>query len=286
MTKTDDPCELLELDGVQGPILFNIAPAHFAWRHGDEWLEEIDQGYSRIVDRMLPYLERQAACRLRREWSKLSNKDYPSLSEGYQRSDYEQWRDWWLNEVSRYCSTCNTATKGNTSLSAVGQAAVNIFIIASRLRLAIEQKQVEKASALGMMLVAESLLGGYALKYSAAMTEATAMRGSRRAAVENGFGKGNRGLLMAEIYTVAEAKHIWEGDSTLRIGEVAEGVIAGLKLNREILSKNFDASDNPTANFDMPGVQTVKEWIKKAARQGKLVMPDGAQSRGRPRKNK
>ena len=133
-----------------------------------------------------------------------------------------------------------------------------------------------KASALGMTLFAESLLGGYALKHSAAMEAVSAMRNSRRVAFENGAGKANDDLARAKLYTEFEAKCIWERDGTLRIGEVAKGVINGLKLSEKVFSDNFDIPDEPT----------IKKWIREAGKEGGLEIPNDAQRPGRPPRKK
>lgn len=271
MGKIDNSDEYVGPDAFLGPVPFDIEPADFAWQPGGEWLKELDQGHSMVVDRIIPSLEREAALRLRREWSRGSRKNYPSLSDGY-----EQWRDWWLKEVSQYRAAGNATLDGSTSLSAVGEAAVNIFVVASHLRFAIAQKQAEKASALGMTLFAESLLGGYALKHSAAMEAVSAMRNSRRVAFENGAGKANYDLARAKLYTEFEAKCIWERDGTLRIGEVAKGVINGLKLSEKVFSDNFDIPDEPT----------IKKWIREAGKEGGLEIPNDAQRPGRPPRKK
>ncbi|MGA3845167.1 hypothetical protein ACI2S9_16675 [Ralstonia nicotianae] len=271
MEKIDNSNEYEGPDAFPGPIPFDVEPTDFAWQRGAEWLKELDQGYSMVVDSIIPYLERQAALRLCREWSRGNRKDYPNLSD-----DYERWRDWWLKEVSQYRAEGDAGLDGSTALSVVGEAAVNIFIVASQLRFAIAQKQAEKASALGMILVAESLRGGYALTCSAAMDVASAMRSSRYAAFKNGAGKASDDLAMAKAYTEIEAKHIWERDGTLRIGEVAKGVIKGLKLSEKAFSDNFDIPDEPT----------IKKWIREADKEGRLEIPNGAQRPGRPpRKN-
>ncbi|CAJ0700995.1 hypothetical protein [Ralstonia wenshanensis] len=271
MGKTDNSDEYVGLDAFPGPIPFDVKPADFAWQPEGEWLDELDDGHSMVVDRLIPELERQAAVRLRHEWSRGSRKNYPSPND-----DYEQWRDWWLKEVSQYRAAGDAAVERGAPLSAVGEAAVNIFVVASHLRFAIAQKQAEKASVLGMALLAESLLGGYALVCSAAMEQASAMRSSRYAAFKNGAGKANDDLVMAKIYAEAEAKHVWERDSTLRIGEVAKSVIKGLELSKKVFSEDFDIPDEPT----------VKKWIREAGKRGKLEMPDGAQRAGRPLRKK
>lgn len=271
MEKIDNSGEHVGRDAFPAPIPFDVEPEDFAWQRGAEWLEELDQGYSMVVDRIIPELERQAALRLYREWSSGRRKDYPNLSD-----DYVRWRDWWLKEVSQYRAEGDAGLDGNTPLSTVGEAAVNIFIVASQLRRAITQKQAEKASALGMILVAESLLGGYALTCSAAMDAANAMQNSRRVAFENGAGKANDDLAMAKAYAAMEAKHIWERDGMLRIGDVAKGVIEGLKLNKKGFSENFDIPDEPT----------IKKWIREAGKEGGLEIPDGAQRPGRPPRKK
>lgn len=271
MGKIDNSDEYVGCDAYPGPIPFDVEPADFAWQPGGEWLKELEQGYSMVVDRIIPELERQAALRLCREWSSCSRKNYPNLND-----DYEQWRDWWLSEVSQYRAAGDAAGGESTPLSAVAEAAINIFVVASHLRFAIAQKQAEKASALGMILVAESLLGGYALKHSAAMEEVSAMRSSRYAAFKNGAGKANDDLAMAKAYTEIEAKYIWERDGTLRIGEVAKGVIKGLKLSEKAFSQYFDIPDEPT----------VKKWIREAGKRGALEIPNGAQRAGRPPRGK
>lgn len=272
MEMTHDADEL-ELDSmITGGVPLLAHPADFAWRPStQELLTAIDQGYSMVIDSLIPRFESQAAWRLRHEWSTAGCKSYP-----IQGDDYEEWRDWWLTEVLQYCSRRDVGTDESMPLSTVGQAAINIFIVASHLRLAIEQRQSEKAAYLGIALLAESLLIGYELQHSAALDGITATRRSRRTAYQNGIGKSYEDFEKARFYATSDAKRMWEHDSALKIGEVAKNIIAGLKSRNEEFSENFDIPDEPT----------VKNWIREAGKRGELEIPSGAQLPGRPPKQK
>lgn len=272
MEMTHDADEL-ELDSmITGHIPILAHPTDFAWRPSTpELMTGIDQGRSVVVDYVIPLFESQAAWRLRHEWASAGHKSYP-----IQGDDYEQWRDWWLSEVLQYCSEREAATDESTPLSSVGQSAINIFIVASHLRLAIEQGQSEKAAYLGMTLLAESLLIGYELQHSAALEDVTATRRSRRTAYENGIGKSYDDFEKARFYATSEAKRIWERDRTLKIGEVAKNIITGLKSRDEEFSENFDIPDEPA----------VKKWLREAGKRGELEIPNCAQTPGRPPKQK
>lgn len=272
MEMTHDADEL-ELDSmITGCIPMLAHPADFAWRPStEELLTAIDQGYSMVIDGLIPRFESQAAWRLRHEWSSAGRKSYP-----IQGDDYEEWRDWWLTEVLQYCSKRDAATDESAPLSTAGQAAINIFVVASHLRLAIEQGQSEKAAYLGIALLAESLLIGYELQHSAALDDVTATRRSRRTAYENGIGKSYDDFEKARFFATSEAKRIWERDRTVKIGEVAKNVTADLKARKEEYSEKFG----------IPDEQTVKNWIREASKRGELAIPNGAQRPGRPPKQK
>lgn len=261
-----------ELDGffeLTSPLPFYVDPEDFAWRIRDVWLGDIEKGSSPMRETVMPYLEREAVSRFKREWPGGHSKRDPDIREGY-----EHWRLWWLNKALQYAySPIGVA---DSSLSEVGKAAVNILITASELRQAIAQNKSERACALGMLLLSEALLGGYVLQHKSTQETAMTLRRARQAAFQSGIGKSSNDLELARIYTKDQATQIWEKDATLKIGEVAQSVISGLKLNRKAFSEHFAVPDEPT----------IKRWIRDAKKRGELVIPAGAQSPGRPRKAK
>jgi hypothetical protein len=272
MEMTDDADEL-ELDSmITGCVPILAHPADFAWQPSTQaLLTTVDQGYSVVIDSVIPHFESQAAWRLRHEWGNAGRKSYP-----IQGDDYEQWRDWWFTEVSQYCSTRDAATDESTPLSTVEQAAINIFIVAFHLRLAIEQGQSEKAAYLGITMLAESLLIGYELQHSTALDDVTAALSSRRIAYKKGIGRNHDDFAKAKFYATSAAKRIWECDGTLKISKVAENILADLKSRHEEYSEKFDMPDEPT----------VKKWIREAGALGELAIPNIAQRPGRPPKQK
>lgn len=249
---------------------FVVAPDDFVTYLRERWIDEIDSGSSTISELILPYLEDRAI-------EKISNECRPAKSCRPDK-DKEGWRLWWLNEARHNCISFGTAPRADGHLSRVGESSVNQLMIASRLRDALEAGRAEMSCALGMLLIAEVLAGGYSIEVAATEKAKSLLEGSRKKAYEGGIGSKKKDLTTANGACIAVAQNLWTEQPSLRIGLVADRLRSMLKANLDKL---------PTLSLaDIPGADTIKDWLRSAAKAGKLNIPAAAQRRGRPRKQK
>lgn len=241
---------------------FDIGPEDITWRMRYSWLNDLDNGASPMIESVLPHFESEAIKRLETELTNLKH-------EAPQRRDgFDAWRAWWLNEALHNCDGHDPIGLAGGHLSVVGQAAVNILMVASELRDAIHYERSEKSAALGMLLISEALTGGYSIELSS-------LQHARKKAYQKGVGNQAKDFGTARSTSVNWAGQIWKKKPALRIGEVAKMILEKFKENPKLLP-NLEA-------FPKPG--TIKNWLKKAHAEGKLTMPEGAQAHGRAPKS-
>ena len=249
---------MLEEINTKSIMPFYVSPEDIAWRMRDAWIEDIENGHSPMVERLIPYLEMEAIYRLKKELPDLAD-EWPPLSDGF-----ESMRLWWLNEALQNCDRHDPIGVAGQHLSGIGQAAVNVLVVASELREAINHKHTEKSASLGMLLICELIKGGL-------YVELSPLKKARESAYKNGIGIQVKDFKLARKGSIELAKKLWGKNPNLRIGEVANEILKSIQENK---NKFPNLQAFPTAN-------TIKEWIKKAAREGALSMPEGAQKRGR-----
>ena len=180
MTEPDTTPEFLP---IPNPRPFYVAPDEIIWRMRDVWLTDIENGFTPMIDTVVPYLEREAVGRFEKEIS--LHRDWePKITDGY-----ESWRMFWLKEARHNCKFYNPLGLANDHLSAICQAALNVMLAASALRDAIAEGKAEKASALGILLICEAIQGGYSLDYKATLQTNDALQKAKKSAYRNGFGK-------------------------------------------------------------------------------------------------
>jgi len=249
---------MLEEINMKSIVPFYVSPEDISWGMRDGWIEDIENGHSPMFERLLPYFEMEAVYRLKKELPELAH-EWPALADGF-----ESWRLWWLNEALQNCDSHDPIGVAGQHLSGIGQAAVNVLVVASELREAINHKHAEKSASLGMLLICEVMEGGL-------YAELSPLKKARESAYKNGIGIQVKDFKLARKGSIELAKKLWKENPNLRIGEVAKEILKRIQENKNKFP-NLQA---------FPTVNTIKEWIKKAAREGALSMPEGAQKRGR-----
>lgn len=250
--------------------VFVIAPAEIAFYLRERWIGEIDAGHATVADLVLPYLEDEAIGRFGKEWTA------PKDRRPDKRKDREAWRGWWLNEARHNCDSFSPVPRAGQHLTPIGESAVNLLVIASELRDALETGKAQMACALGMLLISEVIAGGYSIEVEATAAAKVALERAARKPYDAGIGRHAKDLARAKDACIAAAKVAWMKNKSKRIGTVAEEL-------RRMLIGHLDKL--PTLTLaDIPGIATVKTWLRDEAKAGKLTIPDGAQRRGRPPK--
>ena len=240
---------------------FYVSAEDITWRMRHSWIEDLDNGYNPMIERVIPYLEMESIYRLKKELPELAH-EWPALADAF-----ESVRSWWLNEALQNCDTHTPIGKAGEHLSAIGQAAVNVLMAASELRDAINCKHAEKSAALGMLLICEAIAGGFSMEFSS-------LKNARENAYKNGAGDQADDFKIARRASIELAGRLWKEKPDLRIGEVAEEIGKRIEENKSkfLKLKTF------------PKVNTIKTWLREAAKGGKLAMPEGAQKHGRAAK--
>lgn len=246
---------------LEGISLFDITPADITERMRYSWLEDLEAGSSPMLESVIPFIEAEAIKRLEKELINLKD-EAPSRN-----ADFYEFRRWWLNEAYHNCSNYSPIGLAGDHLSTIGQISVNILVTAAELREAIDNNNAEKSAALGMLLICEAIAGGHSI-------EIDRMQASKEKSYKNGAGIQSKDFNAARRVSIELAGRLWKANQNLRIGEVATEILDSLKKN---------ASKFPTLEA-FPKGDTIKTWLKEAAKAGKLTMPAGAQRRGRATK--
>ena len=240
---------------------FHVTPEDIIMRMREYWLDDIDEGGSSVTEKVLPYLEIEAIARLKQEID--TGGQEPKLKDGF-----EEYHSFWVNEALHNKSEHYVAGTFNDHLSYIGRCAANIILTSSELRDAIHYGKSEKAAALGMLLIAEVMHGGYFGEYNS-------LKSSKENSYEKGIGKESVDYEELKKFSVLLAKKYWGKYPELRIGEVSKNILQKIKENKEHF-KLLEA---------MPKENTIKTWLKNASKSGKLAIPEGAQRHGRQAKN-
>lgn len=246
-----------ELINLSGTLPFYISANDISWRIRERWIEEIDSGHNPLIDTVIPYFEREAIFRLKRELPELAG-EWPLEAES------DELRLWWLNEARQNCGTHGSIWEAGNHLSAIGQASVNILIIASDMRNAINSNLAGKSAALGMLLMCEVISAGFE-------TEPHLLKKIRKDAYKKGLGKQDRDFDLARKASIDMASKIWKENQNMLISDVAKKILEAIKSNGHRFSE-LEA---------FPKVGTIKTWLRAAAKADKLLIPSVAQRPGR-----
>lgn len=265
MTEPDTTPQILP---IKYPRHFHVTPDEIICRMRDGWLTGIENGFTPMIDTVVPYLEMEAVSRFKKEIS-LCRAWEPKMTDGY-----ESWRLFWLKEARHNCKFYNPLGVANDHLSTICQAALNVMLAASALRDAIAEGKAEQASALGILLICEAIQGGYSLEYEATLQTNNALQKAKKSAYKKGFGQEQDDMNKARLACIDGAGRRWKENSSILIGTMADDLEARLLQNIEKL---------PSLDT-VPKAKTIKAWLRQAAKDGKLDIPDAAQRRGRPPK--
>ncbi len=238
---------------------FNEAPDDLDWTIRDNCLPKISEGLTPIKNQFIPYLEMEAIRILRKEIH-ADPDDMPD-----ERNDPDGWRLWWLNEALYLSYHTGAVPDAKDHLSPAVRHAVNTLTVASQLRAAMDAGNIEKVSALSVLLAMQALQGGYSIGHEAAKT-------IRDKAQQNSIGKINSGYARVENAVIRKATEIWKSSPEKRIGEVVTEIHAAISRKAKADAIEFPVSE------------TVKQWIVDASKAGKLAIPDAARKGGRPKK--
>lgn len=247
---------------------FYINPEEIIDRMHYTWLRDLDAGHSAILDSLIPHLEMEAVYRFKKEITHAHDWE-PKLTDGY-----EAWRMFWMNEARHNCTVYSSLGVANGHLSKICQSALNVMLAASALRDAITEGKAEQASALGILLICEAIQGGYSLEYDATLQTNDALKKAKDSAYKRGFGQEQDDMNTARLACISGAARRWKENPLIRIGSMADDLEAGLLRNIEKL---------PSLDT-VPKAKTIKGWLRQAAKEGKLTLPEAAQKRGRPPK--
>lgn len=176
-------------------------------------------------------------------------------------------RLWWVNEAFHLSRHNGEVPEAHECLAPAPHHAVNVLTAANALRAAMEAGNVEKVAALSMLLVLDVIQGGYSLELEPA-------KAARDKALRNGIGKQNSIYAELNRYCVKRADEIWAKSPTKRIGEVIQ----------EILDALFKVKAEKKQDLMIPTDDKIKDWLKKAQKQGQLEIPPGACRGGRSKK--
>lgn len=257
---------------LSGQLPFFVTPEDILFRVREDWLGQMENGFSPILDTLIPYLQVEAIARLKRDPALDNLPWYPDR----RKDGHDAWLGFWLNEAAQNCCFTSSLGEAGEHLTEIGKAAANILVTCDALRTAIASGQAEKASALSILLILESLQGGYAREHDAAQEAIKTIENAKRGVFERTIGKFTKDLDLAKTATIEVATRTWESHPEHRIGDVA-------KIVRDTL---IDHKNKFSTDFDFPVVETIKGWIRSAGEQGKISIPSGAQARGRPRTKK
>ena len=245
-----------------GESPFHDDPEDIAHHIRDNALRNIEAGQPYITDVTLRYLEHEAISRFAAQTGMRPTHEPDMYKE------FELWRSKWCDEA-RY------ANVHINKLNAIAQASVRVLLTAGQLRSAIEDDEdSQKISALSMLLVCEVLIGGYSLEFDANLQTKNALQKAKFDGYRKGFGKEQDDMNAAQRACIIGAEKRWKDSPLALISTVADELEAALLRNIEKLPK-LDT---------VPKAKTIKVWLRKAAREGKLAIPEAAQKRGRPPK--
>lgn len=231
--------------------------------HAENALRNIEAGQPYITDVTLKYWENEAIARFAAQTSFRPTFEPDKLKER------ELWLAKWANEARH-------ASVYHSGLNPVARAAVRVLLGACELNNAILDKgDPQKIAALSMLLVCEVLMGGYMLEVDTMHEAKGALDKAMKNRVRKTIGKQHDDLTKARNGCISQARIMWVDNPTLRIGQVAEECRERLLLNIEKL---------PSMNArDVPDIPTIKSWLKEAAAENRITIPDGAQKPGRPK---
>jgi hypothetical protein len=246
---------------------FNSTPYDFGWKVRDSWLGNVDSGLNPVRDEIIPYMEIEAARILRATETIIGCQDEPNRLQ-----DPEVWRRWWMNEAHHLSTHSGSTPDADYRLPDVSRHAINVMNSASELRVAMESKDVERTALFAILLAMEALQGGYSMEFDAAKEENESRLKKQANVYAKSIGIENADQNRARQACIKKAGELWKDNPSLLIGSVAK------KLN-QLLLENFDKL--PTLDL-VPKPDTIKGWLKNAAKEGKLKIPEGAQKRGRP----
>lgn len=248
-----------------------MTPYDTGWRIRDTWLGNVGNGLNPVLDDFIPGMEIEAASILRKNESSIRCEDEPN-----RLSDPDAWRMWWMNEAHHLSTHYGSTPDADYSLPDVSRHAINVLNCASELRTAMASNDVERTALFSALLTVEAIQGGYSMEFDAAKKEIESLRKKRDEIYKKSIGNENEDQKRARKACVAKASELWKANPKMRIGEVAN------ELNRLIL-ENFEKL--PTLDLP-PKPDTIKKWLKEAAKAGDLTIPEGAQKRGAPTKAK
>lgn len=263
------------MKAITNPFPFQLSPDEIIWRMRSDWLGFIDDGHSPLLETVIPHLESEAVFRMTQEIG-FFKAEAPD-----QFKEPESWRLWWLNEAYHHCYQYAPIGSADRGLSAVGQAAVNVFIASSELRTAIELGKTEKAAALAMLLICEAMQGGYAIDAEINRRKVDEADEKKETRILSTIGKANRDFERVERDLIKYAAKLWKDDPTLGMKEVVDKCCDLLDLHihkMPALAKRW-----PDLDAEAPR-KTIRKWLKDAAKAGKLTIPPAAQKPGRPSK--
>jgi hypothetical protein len=175
-------------------------------------------------------------------------------------------RDWTENGLTESIADRLIPYFEDQARRAKGEAGARVLHAARCAREAIAAGAADRAAAYCSLMIVEALMGGYVPDAEANEIDLLDHQWKAHKAHSKGVGKINAGYLSLSERAIAHAKRIWAKDSgpeCARIGDVEDSFLLDIRRTGETVRK-----------------ETVRGWLHKAEKQGKLTIPHAARRPG------
>ncbi|WP_341313900.1 hypothetical protein WN982_00385 [Paraburkholderia sp. IMGN_8] len=157
-------------------------------------------------------------------------------------------------------------------------AGARVMAAASHTKDAIRTGDAGRAAAYCALMICEALMAAYVPDSERAEMDMMDIKWGTKKAADNGIGVINRDLKKLEDMAVDWAAQIWRERPAERIGDVAD------KIGAKLMVCKSEGTNWPKNVKKEPTDQTIRDWLKKAAKDGRLTIPPEAQRAGAPKK--
>ncbi len=185
-------------------------------------------------------------------------------------SDWDVWRQFWLNEARHQCESFDPVGEAGHHLNDAVRAAVNVLLTASALRQALDTGTAHEVAALTMVLISDTVAGSLSIDLENVHEQYAE---AKRLPYEKGIGKRSEDLQKMRTRCIEFAVARWNIDPFIRTGEMAIEAL-------DFASEKFHEYKTLT---ELPKNETVAQWLRSAHKQGELVIPPSARKGGKPR---
>jgi hypothetical protein len=243
-----------------GNIPFREDPSDLS-AHLENIIGNGEQGSPGLLKYTLPVLEDEAIARIRQQAQLL-------VIEPNRETEPDEWREKWVAQAQFVRSQWREHTP-------IGVGAARVLIACATLRKAIEANEhPEQIAARAMLLTCEVFMAGSFMDTQTLVLSLEEEDEARREHVKKTIGGEQGDMDRARVACIDKAGKLWKADPTIRMKEMSETLE---RLLYEHLDK-LPALDLP------PKAGTIREWLKQAEKDGKLMIPEAASKAGAPKK--